>query len=204
MWGLPPPHPLFEEETYRKVCRMGRDVPFSAKMNHAHLHQEGILGHPSRHVPMALFLQVSSSLAPMQVCWRMLHCPAAKPRVATGQGREVFFPRHRCSVERTEGLMFFCLVISIYIYCYCVIQLYTYISILLLRCLSIVLFVYCFIACLKHGSIAFFISIFYFCSLLRPLFFYDSGCRLSIIWLFTVQRYGGSVRYQTPGDALFG
>ena len=33
--------------------------------------------------------------------------------------------------------------------------------------------------------------------------FYDCGCRLSIIWLFTVQRYGGSVRYQTPGDALF-
>ena len=68
----------------------------------------------------------------------------------------------------------------------------------------IALFIYCSIACLKHGSITFFISIFYFCSLLRPLFFYDSGCRLSIIWLFTVQRYGGSVRYQTPGKALFG
>ena len=63
------------------------------------------------------------------------------------------------------------LVISIYIYCYCVIQLYTYISILLLHCLSIVLFVYCFIACLQHWGITFFISIFYFCSLLRPLFF---------------------------------
>ena len=115
---------------------------------------------------MALFLQVSSSLAPMQVCWRMLHCPAAKPRVATGQGREVFFPRHRCSVERTEYLMrFFCLVISIYILllCYIVIFLYIYIG--------IALFIYCFIACLKHGGIAFFISIFYFCSLLRPLFF---------------------------------
>ena len=115
--GLAATTPLFEEETYRKVCRMGRDAPFSAKMNHAHLHQGAILGHPSWHVPMALFLQVSSSLAPMQVCWRMLHCPAAKPRVATGQGREVFFPRHKCSVERTEYLMrFFCLVISIYIY----------------------------------------------------------------------------------------
>ena len=69
--------------------------------------------------------------------------------------------------------------------------------------IAIAFFVYYSIACQKHGSIAFFISIFYFCSLLRPLFFYDSGCRLSIIWLFTVQRYGGSVRYQTPGDALF-
>ena len=149
---------------------------------------------------MVLFLQVSSSLAPMQVCWRMLHCPAAKPRVATGQGREVFFPRHRCSVERTEGLMGFLLLGYIYFYilllCYIAICLYIYIG--------IALFVYFSIACLQHRGITFFISIFYFSSLLRPLFFYDSGCRLSIIWLFTVQRYGGSVRYQTPGDALFG
>ena len=135
--GLAATTPLFEEETYRKVCRMGRDAPFSAKMNHAHLHQGAILDHPSCHVPMALFLQVSSSLAPMQVCWRMLHCPAAKPRVATGQGREVFFPRHRCSVERTEGLMF--LSVWLYLFIYIVIVLYAYISIQVLYCLSIVL-----------------------------------------------------------------
>ena len=86
--------------------------------------------------------------------------------------------------------------IYVVLYAYIVIGLYIYIG--------IALFIYYFIACQKHGGITFFISIFYFCSLLRPLFFYDSGCRLSIIWLFTVQRYGGSVRYQTPGDALFG
>ena len=154
---------------------------------------------------MGLFLQVSSSLAPIQytgVC-----CIAQLPNRGwlLGFGREVFFPRHKCSLERTEYLMgLSCLIISIYMYYYCVIQLYTYISILLLHCLSIVFFVYSSIACLQHGGITFFISIFYFCSLLRPLFFYNSGCRLSIIWLFTVQRYGGSVRYQTPGDALFG
>ena len=45
--GLAATTPLFEEDTYRKVSRMGRDVPFSAKMNHAHLHQGAILGHPS-------------------------------------------------------------------------------------------------------------------------------------------------------------
>ena len=45
--GLAATTPLFEEETYRKVCRMGRDAPFSAKMNYAHLHQGAILGHPS-------------------------------------------------------------------------------------------------------------------------------------------------------------
>ena len=45
--GLTSTTPLFEEETYRKVCRMGRDAPFSAKMNYAHLHQGDILGHSS-------------------------------------------------------------------------------------------------------------------------------------------------------------
>ena len=88
------------------------------------------------------------------------------------------------------------LFIYILLLCYIVICLYIYIG--------IALFVYFSIACLQHGGITFFISIFYFGSLLRPLFFYDSGSRLSIIWLFTVQRYGGSVRYQIPGDALFG
>ena len=48
---------------------------------------------------------------------------------------------------------------------------YLYIIIGLNIYIGIALFIYCFIACLKHGGIAFFISIFYFCSLLRPLFF---------------------------------
>ena len=38
--------------------------------------------------------------------------------------------------------------------------------------IGIALFIYCFIVCLQYGGIAFFISIFYFCSLLRALFFY--------------------------------
>ena len=45
--GLAATTPLFEEETYRKVCRMGREAPFSAKKNYAHLHQGAILGHPA-------------------------------------------------------------------------------------------------------------------------------------------------------------
>ena len=126
--GLAATTPLFEEETYRKVCRMGRDVPFSAKMNHAHLHQEGILGHPSWHVPMALFLQVSSSLAPMQVCWRMLHCPAAKSRVTTGQGERGLLSTAQVQCGKNGGfdVSFW---LYLFIYCYCVILLYTYISI---------------------------------------------------------------------------
>ena len=56
-----------------------------------------------------------------------------------------------------------------YIYLY--ILLLCYIAICLYIYIGIALFVYFSIACLQHGGITFFISIFYFCSLLRPLFF---------------------------------
>ena len=127
--GLAATTPLFEEETYRKVCRMGRDAPFSAKMNQAHLHQGAILGHPSWHVPMALFLQVSSSLAPMQytdVC-RIAQMP--NRGWLLGRGERSSFHGTGAVWKERRGWCFFCLVISIYIYCYCVILLYTYISI---------------------------------------------------------------------------
>lgn len=47
------------------------------------------------------------------------------------------------------------------------------------------------------------ISIISFQFLASTSIFYERGCRLSIILLFTLQRYVGSVRYQTPGHALF-
>ncbi|RGS46372.1 hypothetical protein DWX90_10155 [Segatella copri] len=79
-------------------------------------------------------------------------------------------------------------------------MLYYYWLIYLYRYCVIYLLLYCMLAA---WGITFFISIF-FLFLTTTSIFYDCGCRLSIIWLFTMQRYGGSVRYQTPGDALFG
>ena len=113
---------------------------------------------------------------------------------------EVFFPRHTCSVEKTENLMGVILLDYIYLYilllCYIAIYLYIYIG--------IVLFVYSFNCLLAAWGFYFLYIYILFLFLTSTSIFYDSGCRLSIIWLFTVQRYGGSVRYQTPGDALFG
>lgn len=120
--GLVATTPLFEEETYRKVCRMGRDVPFSAKMNHAHLHQGAILGHPAWHVLMALFLQVSSSLAPMQytgVC-RIAQMPNEGGYWASGE-RSSFHGTSAVWKERSIWWRLSCLIISIYIYYYCII-----------------------------------------------------------------------------------
>ena len=77
------------------------------------------------------------------------------------------------------------------------------------NCIFIYLYRYC-VVCLfsllhacSMGDYFLYIYIL-FLFLTSTSIFYDSGSRLSIIWLFTVQRYGGSVRYQTPGDTLFG
>ena len=154
---------------------------------------------------MALFLQVSSSLAPMQytgVC-----CIAQLPNRGwlLGFGREVFFPRHKCSVERTENLMGFILLDYIYLYilllCYIAIYLYIYIGIALFIYCVVCPLLYCMLSAWGYCFLYIYIL---FLFLTSTSIFYDCGCRLSIIWLFTVQRYGGSVRYQTPGDALFG
>ena len=78
---------------------------------------------------------------------------------------------------------------------------YNYMFIYLYRCCVIYLLLYCKLAAWGYYFLYIYIL---FLFLTSTSIFYNSGCRLSIIWLFTVQRYGGSVRYQTPGDALFG
>ena len=71
----------------------------------------------------------------------------------------------------------------------------------LYRYCAICLLLYCMLIAWRYCFLYIYIL---FLFLTSTSIFYNSGCRLSIIWLFTVQRYGGSVRYQTPGDALFG
>ena len=157
--GLVATTPLFEEETYRKVCRMGRDAPFSAKMNQAHLHQGAILGHPAWHVLMALFLQVSSSLTPMQVYWRMLHCPAAKPRVATGLRERGLLSTAQVQCGK-NGVFDGGYLAWLYLFIYVIIVLYSYILIYL-YCYCLVCLLCClFIALLHAYSIGVLLSLY--------------------------------------------
>ena len=154
---------------------------------------------------MALFLQVSSSLAPMQVYWRMLHCPAAKPGVATGLLERGLLSTAQVQFGKNGVFNGFILLDYIYLYvlllCYTAIYLYIYIVIALFIYCVVCLLLYCMLEAWEYCFLYIYIL---FLFLTSTSIFYDSGCRLSIIWLFTVQRYGGSVRYQTPGDALFG
>ena len=89
----------------------------------------------------------------------------------------------------------------LYLFISIVIGLYSYMLIYLYRYCVVFLLLYCMLTALGYYFLYIYIL---FLFLTSTSIFYDSGCRLSIIWLFTVQRYGGSVRYQTPSDALFG
>ena len=117
---------------------------------------------------MTLFLQVSSSLAPMQytgVC-RIAQMP--KRGWLLGFGREVFFPRHTCSVEKTENLMGVILLDYIYLYilllCYIAIYLYIYIVIALFIYCVVFLLLYCMLEaweyCFLYIYILFFVPYF--------------------------------------------
>ena len=73
-------------------------------------------------------------------------------------------------------------------YLYGVIRLYCYRLIYLYRYCVIYLLLYCMLEAWGYYFLYIYIL---FLFLTSTSIFFDSGCRLSIIWLFTVQRYGG-------------
>ena len=162
--GLAATTPLSEEETYRKVCRMGRDAPFLSE-------DEQRSSPPGSHpwpsfltraygtLPTSLFF--SSPNASMLAHVALPSCQPEGGYWASGE-RSSF---HGTGAVWKEQRVWWGASAWLYL------LLLGYIAICLYIYIGIVLFFYCFIACLQHGSITFFISIFYFCSLLRPLFF---------------------------------
>ena len=135
-------------------------------------------------------IRLNHSASPVQEVSQMDCCLAQI--VAIMLGRFVFIPY--------RGYMIGFLLLG-YIYIYIVIELYSYMFIYLYRYCVICLLLYCMLTVWGYYFLYIYIL---FLFLTSTSIFYNSGCRLSIIWLFMVQRYGGSVRYQTPGDALFG
>ena len=104
-----------------------------------------------------------------------------------GFGREVFFPRYKCRVERTEYLMWVsCLTISIYIYCYCVIYLYIYIVIALFIYSVVCLLLYCMLTAL----------VYYFLYIYILFLFLTSTSIFLLLWLpslYHLAFYGAKV-----------
>ena len=124
--GLAATTPLFEEETYRKVCRMGRDASFSAKSS------------PPRSHPWPSFLTraygtLLTSLffsSPNASMLAHVALPSCQTEGGYWAGERGLLSTAQVQCGKNRGFdVSFCLVISIYLYCYCVIFLYSYISI---------------------------------------------------------------------------
>ena len=146
--GLAATTPLFEEETYRKVRRMGRDAPFSAKMNYAHLHQGShpwpfFLTRAYGTLPTSLFF--SSPNASMLAHVALPSCQTEGDYWAGERGL-LSTAQVQCGKNGGFDVSFW---LYLFIYCYCVILLYTYILLLcyiviyLYIYIGIVLFIYC-------------------------------------------------------------
>lgn len=75
-------------------------------------------------------IRLNHSASPVQevssmfVVWRMLHCPAAKPSVATGQGRDLL---STVQVQCGKNVGFDVFSVWLYLFIYIVIALYCYI-----------------------------------------------------------------------------
>ena len=129
--GLAATTPLFEEETYRKVRRMGRDAPFSAKMNYAHLHQGShpwpfFLTRAYGTLPTSLFF--SSPNASMLAHVALPSCQTEGGYWA-GERALLSTAQVQCGKNGVFDEVFLFGYIYLYIYSYCIILLYAYISI---------------------------------------------------------------------------
>ena len=103
-------------------------------------------------------------------------------------GRFVFMPY--------SGYMVGFLLLG-YIYIYLVIELYSYMFIYLYRYCAICLLLYCILEAWGYCFLYIYIL---FLFLTSTSIFYDSGCRLSIIWLFTCK--GMAVLSDTKHQAM--
>ena len=142
--GLTATTPLFEEETNRKVCRMGRDAPFSAKMNYAHLHQGShpwpfFLTRAYGTLPTSLFFSSPNASMLAHVA-----LPSCQTEGGYWAGERGLLSTAQVQCGKNGGFDFFLLG-----YIYLFILLLCYIAICLYIYIVIVLFVYCFIAYLK-------------------------------------------------------
>ena len=126
--GLAATTPLFEEETYRKVCRMGRDASFSAKSSPPRSHPwPSFLTRAYGTLLTSLFF--SSPNASMLAHVALPSCQTEGDYWAGERGllstAHVQCGKNGGFDEGSSAWLY------LFIYCYCVILLYTYIDITL-------------------------------------------------------------------------
>ena len=129
--GLAATTPLSEEETYRKVCRMGRDAPFLSE-------DEQRSSPPGSH-PWPSFLTRAYGSLPTSLFFSCPNAsilayvalPSCQTEVATGLRERGLLStaQVQCGKNGVFDEIFLFGYIYLYIYSYCIILLYAYISI---------------------------------------------------------------------------
>ena len=145
MWGLSPPHPFSKKRHIGRSAEWAGMLPFQRRRTMLISTREPtlaiLLDTCLWTLPTSLFFS-----SPNTIYWRMLHCPAAKPGVATGLRERGLLSTAQVQCGKNGGFDVFLLG---YIYLY--ILLLCYIAICLYIYIGIVLFIYCIFGHIRYS-----------------------------------------------------
>ena len=151
MWGLSPPHPFSKKRHIGRSAEWAGMLPFQRRWTMLISTREhpwpSCLTRAYDTLPTSLFFS-----SPNVIYWRMSHCPAAKPRVATGLRERGLLSTAQVQCGKNgefDGVYFAWLYLFIYIvvalYSYMFIYLYRYFAIFLLLNCMLKAWEYCFL-----------------------------------------------------------
>ena len=150
MWGLPPPHPFTKKRHIGMSAEWAGMLPCQRRWTVIISTREPslviLLDTCLWTLPTSLFFS-----SPNTIYWRMLHCPAAKPGVATGlRERGLLSTAH---MQCGKSGVFNGTSAWLYLFIYVIIVLYSYILIYLYRYYIIYLLYFYILGILSLGTV---------------------------------------------------
>ena len=150
MWGLSPPHPFSKKRHIGRSAEWAGMLPFQRRRTMLISTREPtlaiLLDTCLWTLPTSLFFS-----SPNTIYWRMLHCPAAKPRVATGLRERGLLST--AYMQCGKSGVFNGTSAWLYLFIYVIIVLYSYILIYLYRYYIIYLLYFYILGILSLGTV---------------------------------------------------
>ena len=150
MWGLSPPHPFSKKRHIGRSAEWAGMLPFQRRWTVLISTRETslaiLLDTCLWTLPTSLFFS-----SPNTIYWRMLHCPAAKPGVATGLRERGLLST--AYMQCGKSGVFNGTSAWLYLFIYVIIVLYSYILIYLYRYYIIYLLYFYILGILSLGTV---------------------------------------------------
>ena len=150
MWGLSPPHPFSKKRHIGRSAEWAGMLPFQRRRTMLISTREPslaiLLDTCLWTLPTSLFFS-----SPNTIYWRMLHCPAAKPGVATGLRERGLLST--AYMQCGKSGVFNGTSAWLYLFIYVIIVLYSYILIYLYRYYIIYLLYFYILGILSLGTV---------------------------------------------------